>query len=198
MNTNDFVESWKAEEEIAYIHGWDFSHIEGRYTEQEDLPWDYREVIGRYLRPEGKILDIDTGGGEFLLSLGHPYENTAAMENYPPNVQLCRETLLPLGIDFRPGDGNGPLPFEDGSFDLVLNRHGDFHPEEIYRVLKPGSIFVTQQVGAENDRDLVQLVLPHAEKPFPHCTLKEQKKALEDAGFQIFLADQVAREGDGV
>ena len=52
MNTNELVKRWKAEEEIAHIHGWDFSHIEGRYMEEGDLPWDYREEILRYLKPE--------------------------------------------------------------------------------------------------------------------------------------------------
>ena len=154
MNTNELIKRWKAEEEIAHIHGWDFSHIEGRYMEEDDLPWDYRDEILRYLKPEMRILDIDTGGGEFLLSLNHPYSNTAATENYPPNVDLCRETLLPLGIDFRAADGKSVLPFEDASFDLVIDRHGDFNPREIYRVLKPGGLFITQQVGAENDREI--------------------------------------------
>ena len=81
----------------------------------------------------------------------------------------------------------------DESFDLILNRHGDLCPQELYRLLKKGGRFITQQVGAENDRDLVQLVLPHVEKPFPHCTLKEQKKALEDAGFQITEAAEAFR-----
>ena len=123
MNTNELIRIWKAEEEIAHIHGWDFSHIAGRYTEAEDLPWDYRAVIREQLRPEMKLLDIDTGGGEFLLSLGHPHENTAAMENHPPNVELCKELLLPLGIDFRPGDGKGKLPFDDGRFEPEFVAH---------------------------------------------------------------------------
>ena len=29
---------WEAEEEIAHIHGWDFSHIHGKYSEEDDLP----------------------------------------------------------------------------------------------------------------------------------------------------------------
>ncbi len=90
MEANEWIRAWKAEEEIAHIYGWDFSHIDGRYTEDVDFPWDYRQVIGEYLTPQKKLLDIDTGGGEFLLSLGHPYENTAATENYSPNVQLCK------------------------------------------------------------------------------------------------------------
>ena len=193
MNQNELIAVWKAEEDIAYIHGWDFSHLKGRYAEQDDLPWDYRAVIGEYLQPEMKILDIDTGGGEFLLSLNHPHENTAAMENYPPNVGLCKEVLLPLGIDFRPGDGNGKLPFADGGFDMVINRHGDFHAEEIYRVLKPGGLFVTQQVGAENDRELVQLLCGETEMPFSEQYLDITVGKFKEAGFQILRGEEAFR-----
>ena len=185
MNTNEWIQRWKAEEEIAHIHGWDFSHIEGRYMEEDALPWDYREEILRHLRPEMRVLDIDTGGGEFLLSLNHPHENTAATENYPPNVELCRNTLLPLGIDFRAADGRGILPFEEASFDMVINRHGDFNPEEIHRVLKPGGLFITQQVGAENDRELVELLCGHTELPFPDQYLKLVADRFSQTGLEI-------------
>ena len=185
MNTNELIKRWKSEEEIAHIHGWAFSHIEGRYMEEDDLPWDYREEILRYLKPEMRILDIDTGGGEFLLSLNHPYENTAATENYPPNVDLCCETLLPLGVDFRAADGKGVLPFVDASFDMVINRHGDFNPSEIYRVLKPGGLFITQQVGAENDRELVELLCGQTDLPFPDQYLKITIDRFSQTGFEI-------------
>ena len=193
MNIQEHIKHWKEEERIAHIQGWDFSHIAGRYTEQDDFPWNYREVIGQYLRPEMRILDVDTGGGEFLLSLKHPYENTAATENYPPNVQLCRERLLPLGIDFRPGDGKGKLPFPDNSFDLVLNRHGDFNPADSYRLLKPGGLFITQQVGAENDRELVALLCGETELPFPEQYLGITSGKFRDAGFVIFREEECFR-----
>ena len=153
--------------------------------EEDDLPWDYREEILRYLKPEMRILDIDTGGGEFLLSLNHPYANTAATENYLPNVDLCRETLLPLGIDFRAADGKGVLPFEDASFDMVINRHGDFNPAEIHRVLKSGGLFITQQVGAENDRELVELLCGQTDLPFPDQYLKITADRFSQTGFEI-------------
>lgn len=190
MNRDALISAWKAEEEIAHIHGWDFSHIDGRYAEQEDLPWDYRSVIGQHLRPDMRILDIDTGGGEFLLSLKHPYDNTAATENYPPNVRLCKEKLLPLGIDFRPGDGKEKLPFDNGSFDMVINRHGDFNEEEIYRVLKPGGLFVTQQVGAENDRELVTLLCGQTEMPFPDQYIELTSRKFRESGFTILRGDE--------
>jgi SAM-dependent methyltransferase len=187
------TDSWKAEEELAHIHGWDFSHIAGRYTEQDDLPWDYREMILQHLTPEMKLLDIDTGGGEFLRSLNHPCENTAATENYLPNVQLCRNVFTPLGIDFHAVDGKGMLPFEDNRFDIVINRHGDFNAAEIYRVLKPGGLFITQQVGAENDRELVMLLCGEVPLPFPEQYLNIMSGIFQDAGFEILKAEEAFR-----
>ena len=191
--TEEFRKQWEAEEDIAHIHGWDFSHIHGRYEEEEDLPWDYEKVINGYRTPEMKLLDYDTGGGEFLLSLKHPYENTAATEGYPPNVELCRETLLPLGIDFRECADESDIPFEDASFDLFINRHGSFDPEECFRVLRPGGLFLTEQVGSENDRDLVAMVLPDLSKPFPDLRLDIQREKFEKAGFEIVEADEAFR-----
>ena len=193
MKNNKFYEIWKAEESIAHIKGWDFSHIEDRYEEDTRFPWDYRDAILEILRPEMQIMDMDTGGGEFLLNLGHPHSNTAAMENYPPNVALCRETLLPLGIDFRPGSAAGPLPFEDSRFDLILNRHGDFNAEEIFRCLKPGGIFITQQVGAHNDRELVQLLQGDQPPVFSEQALDITCEKFRSAGFSILQAQECFR-----
>lgn len=179
MNQDHLIQSWLHEEEIAHIHGWDFSHIDGKY-EESPLPWNYREIIRKYLRSDLRILDMDTGGGEFLLSLNHPHANTAAIEAYPPNVQLCRETLLPLGIDFQEASADGPLPFENESFDLVLNRHGSFNAQEIRRVLRPGGLFITQQVGADNDRALVE-ALYDSPPPIPYS---EQRLSIIQSQFE--------------
>ena len=193
IRSEGLIKEWEAEEKIAHIHGWDFSHIHDRYEEEEDLPWDYEKIISRYLTPEMKLMDYDTGGGEFLLSLEHPYENTAATEGYPPNVELCRETLLPLGIDFRECADESGIPFEDASFDLLINRHGSFDPKECFRILKPGGLFITEQVGSENDRDLVAMVLPDLPKPFSDLKLDIQRKRFEEAGFEIIEADEAYR-----
>ncbi len=63
MNEIELISFWKKEESVAHIHEWDFSHIDGRYTEETDLPWDYQSIILHYLKPEMKLLDVDTGGG---------------------------------------------------------------------------------------------------------------------------------------
>ncbi|MBQ2750209.1 MAG: class I SAM-dependent methyltransferase [Clostridia bacterium] len=187
MEHQNKIDLWHAEEAAAHIHGWDFSHIADRYEEEDDIPWSYREEILSRLTPNMRILDIDTGGGEFLLSLGHPHENTAATESFPPNVSLCKSELLPLGIDFQEGGGDH-IPFDDRTFDMVINRHGDFDPQEIHRVLKPGGLFITQQVGAQNDRELVKLLLGDLHLPFPDQFLIIAEKQFKNAGFEILKA----------
>ena len=193
MNLNERIALWKAEEEIAYIHGWDFSHIEGRWAEDTEFPWDYTGVVREFLRPEMVLLDQDTGGGEFLLSLNHPHQNTAAMEGYPPNAELCKEVLLPLGIDFRPGKVAAPFPFPDGHFDMILNRHGDLNPKEVYRCLKPGGLFITQQVGAHNDRELVHLLRGEQPPAFPDQWLSAAVENFETVGFRILRQNECFR-----
>ncbi|MGM9638710.1 MAG: class I SAM-dependent methyltransferase [Butyricicoccaceae bacterium] len=193
MDSAELKKLWKQEEEMAHIHGWDFSHIYGRYAEENDLPWNYEQIVRQYLTSDTRLMDYDTGGGEFLLSLNHPYGKTAATEGYPPNIALCRRKLVPLGIRFKACSDPAAVPFEDEAFDLIINRHGSFDAGELYRLLGRGGVFVTEQVGGDNDRDLVEWVLPGTEKPFPHLNLTEQRVCFENAGFNILQAEEAYR-----
>lgn len=192
----DRLERWRTVEREAQIRGWDFSPIAGKFHEDDCFPWDYGNMIRRYVRPEDRILDMDTGGGEKLLALGHDPALTAAVEGYAPNVALCRERLLPMGIDFRPCADVSALPFADASFDVVLNRHGSYDFAEVRRVLKPDGVFLTQQVGAHNDRELVRLVLPETEESFPAHTLALQVGKCRESGMEILYAAEAYRHMD--
>lgn len=88
MNCDKLKEIWKKEEEMSF-KGWDFSYLNNRW-EDEELPWNYDDILRKYLRPEYSLLDMGTGGGEFLLSLKHPYHKTSVTEMWPPNVEECK------------------------------------------------------------------------------------------------------------
>jgi SAM-dependent methyltransferase len=46
------------------------------------------------------------------------------------------------------------LDLPDASYDLVLNRHVPVYAAEIMRVLRPGGVFITQQVGERNTQSI--------------------------------------------
>lgn len=52
-----------------------------------------------------------------------------------------------MGINFKECNNASAIPFDDASFDLIINRHGEFDAPELYRLLKDNGIFVTEQVG---------------------------------------------------
>ena len=66
MEKQALLNQWLYEQETAHIKGWDFSPIRGRYKEEDDLPWDFRNIIKFYLKDTDYLLDMETGGGEFL------------------------------------------------------------------------------------------------------------------------------------
>lgn len=192
MDKENLYKAWKNEEKNAHIQGWDFSHISKRYVEEDALPWDFKSVIKGYLTDDMHLLDMETGGGEFLLALNHPYSKTSAIEGYQPNVEFCKKKLLPLGIDFKEADGADRLPFGDLQFDIITNRHGDYTCSELNRVLKPNGLFLTQQVGAENDWELIKLLQPEIQEvAFPAQYLAIRQKELEENGFEILECGEV-------
>lgn len=181
-------EEWLREEQEIF-QGWDFSHLSGRW-ESEELPWDYTTVVNEYRNPDQKLLDMGTGGGEFLLSLKHPYENTSVTESWAPNIQLCKERLEPLGIKVSAVENISRLPFADDSFDIVVNRHAAYDADEIKRVLKPDGMFITEQVGEKNNILLSQRLIENYRPKYLNFTLKAELERFEDKRFVIRYRDE--------
>lgn len=172
-------------EEAAGFSGWNFSHLRGRWKDEQQ-PWDYEQILKEYLKPEHKLLDMGTGGGEFLLSLNHPTTQCSVTEGWEPNVKLCRERLEPLGICVRKIDDPKHIPYADEAFDIVINRHEAYDLNEVYRILKPEGIFITQQVGGSNDADLsVKLGCYRESVDTDAYDLHHAMAASKKAGFKV-------------
>lgn len=174
---------WLKEEAQAF-KGWDFSYLDGRWT-FEDVPWRYKELVQKNLTPDMNLLDMGTGGGEFLLTLNHPCEHTTVTEAYPPNITLLQKNIAPLGITVVPVEQDDVLPIDDEIFDIVINRHESFDEDEVFRMLRPGGVFITQQVGGQNNRALSELLIKDFESPYPNWDAANAAEDLEAAGFDI-------------
>ena len=189
MNTNDLLNQWKTEEQHAIL-GWDFSHIGGRW-DCPNPPWDYRSLVKTYLKDSHLLLDMGTGGGEILLTIGHPHDRTYVTEAYVPNLELCKETLSPLGITVAQTFADDKLPFGHGMFDFVINRHESFDLTEVDRVLKRGGYFITQQVGNQNSVDLVGRFVENYNPHNPSHTIDNYARTLERLNFRIIATDEI-------
>ena len=181
-NSNELKAAWKAEETKG-LTGWDFTYLDNRWK-SGDIPWDYRSVVMDSKKEEDRLLDMGTGGGEFLLTLNHPHNLTSVTEGYAPNVRLCLDRLAPLGITVRQVR-DGVLPFEEESFDLVINRHEDYREEQVGRVRKKEGLFITQQVGGRNNLPLSRLLIRDFTPQYPDSNLETAVRRLEKCGFKI-------------
>lgn len=166
--------------------GWDFTYINNRVV-TEVLGWDYRSIITPLLSDANYMLDMGTGGGEFLSALQPLPKYTYATESYEPNIPIAKDKLQPLGVVVLGIDDDNSLPIDDNIFDLVINRHESYSPREVFRVLKPGGRFVTQQVGGSNNVDLNELLGASASFGWDQWCLEYASNQLEENGFQLTM-----------
>lgn len=178
----------------APFEGWDFSYLEGRRV-WFTLPWDYAARVKARMQDTTAMLDMGTGGGEFIASLAPLPPRVRVTETYEPNVAVARRRLEPLGVtvcDTSDDPDNEHLPFDDGEFDLVINRHESYVPAEITRILKPGGTFITQQVGTGSEHALVEFFKGTYESD--DWTSAVTSRQLAEAGLTILEAQDVSPE----
>lgn len=100
----------------------------------------------------GKLLEVPVGTGVLTMPVYKtlPYADITCLDYSPDMIATAQRRANAVGltnVQFQQGDV-GALPFEDGSFDVVLSLNG-FHAfpdkeaayREVFRVLKPGGIF---------------------------------------------------------
>jgi SAM-dependent methyltransferase len=185
-----------AEAVAAPFQGWDFSWAGDRAT-VDAVGWNYRELVIAAASAARSMVDLGTGGGEFLAGLPSRPATTWATEAWAPNVAVAARALQPLGAGVAAVEGardndtwthqfageGGRLPLASGSIDLVVNRHEAYAPDEVRRVLASDGVFLTQQVGGANDIDLFDWF----DRPRPHVGwgLAEFVTQAESAGLSV-------------
>jgi SAM-dependent methyltransferase len=161
-----------------------------------EAPWDYTRLVRELASGSPDLLDMGTGGGEWLGALPERPVRTIATEAWEPNVPVAAGHLAAVGIPVVRDEGapdnveqgrldpRGRLAFRDGAFHLVVNRHEAFVAREVARVLDSGGVFLTQQVDNGNLDDCAAL-LGRGAPPEPHSWLAVAVRQLESAGFDV-------------
>ena len=137
--------------------GWDFSKLKC-VTEGEK--WQFYSLVAERLSNTEIWLDIGIGGGEKVL-------------------QIANKSLLHIGIDISKGMlktaknnlrnsklknvrfmrmDSDKLEFPDGFFDIITTRHCDFNTSEVFRTLKKGGYFLTQQVEFKDKENFKEIL----------------------------------------
>ncbi len=168
--------------------GWDFSWVKDRLTESE-TSWSYRNLVEDRLSHAEAVVDLCTGGGEFLANLGKLPKITYATEGYDPNVAVARKRLEPMGVQVVRFESDDELPLPSNVFDLVINRHGAYSPKELLRISTTGACFLTQQVGSDNASGLNQALNAPPPEHRTWC-LDEAVEQLTSLGLQIKKAEE--------
>lgn len=177
MGSERAAEELIAEAAAASVDGWGFGWLAGRATEERP-PWGYARLVADRMAHADAALDVDTGGGEVLAEVPRPPQLLTATEGWPPNVEVARRCLRRVGATVVAVAPDGPLPFRDASFDLVVSRHPvrtDW--TETARVLRPGGTYLSQQIGPGTMRELSEAILG----PLPPPTQRHPEEAVADA-----------------
>lgn len=187
--SEELLEKWQAEERQPFT-GWDFSYLANRWID-ETPPWSYEEMARELMTTSRAVLDLGTSGGEKLLGFKDVFPpRVVATEGYPPNFRLAQERLAPLGVEIVESDASlfEILPFEDATFDLVIDRHTAFNIAEVERVLTPRGIFLTQQVDGRNISDLSAAF--DCEQPWTYFTLDFVLDKIRETNLVVEIAQE--------
>lgn len=145
-------------EKVGSAVGWDFSRIENR-TKTVGEKWDFLEVVRNYVTNETILLDIGTDGGRKLLRVAISVKKAYGIDHQKSMITTANRNLAKSkrsNVEFKLADAR-KLPFPEESFDVVMCRHAPFYSEEVFRVIKPNGVFITQQVGEEDKQNIKEV-----------------------------------------
>lgn len=173
------------------FQGWDFSWITGTgRLHSKPLSWSYGSMAIAQIQKVNSLLDMGTGGGEFLSMLRPLPAKTAATEGYLPNLPVAKGRLEPLGVQVLQVEDDDRLPFEDGQFELILNKHESFSAKEVRRIIAERGIFLTQQVGGEDCNELNEKLGLSLPTDYTEWKLETAVRQLEENYFRVLCAKE--------
>lgn len=148
-------------------------------------PWSWREKVLDFLKPEDRLLVLFPADGKLLFSLGHNPARCTVLVRRGQTLAFA-----PGGICVSEEEPEEPLPFPNGSFDVILADSVSYALPEIHRVLSLGGYFLTRQTGGEDSFTLRCLLglKPAVERT--SFNLENELPRFLQAGFRVMYRNQ--------
>ncbi|WP_246079311.1 class I SAM-dependent methyltransferase [Paenibacillus piri] len=185
--TNQFYEA------VGRVNGWNFSRLK---VSSEGVAWNYYDEVARRCGTADLLLDVGTGGGEGLLTIAGSALLLIGIDRSAGMIETAKrnaQSANAANVRFFQMDSEHLL-FPDGLFHVAACRHAPFCAGEIARLLVSGGVFITQQVGESDKRNLAQ-AFGRGQHTDADGTLKNKYiTELQEAGFsdiQSFEYDAV-------
>ena len=172
--------------------GLDVTMLLGRISE-ESVGWNENKIIKKYIPNDSEVLDINSGRSGQLLNKKH---HTDAFDPDSEENQIWRHIYFgepgrihEAELTDEAEDLEAFLPERD-MFDAVLNKGITADPKRVYRILKPGGIYLLEQPGDQHNVDLIKKIIVGAVTAGGYPSLERAVMAHERAGFQVIYQEE--------
>lgn len=137
--------------DVAKEQGWAFDSIDPII----EYPCDYYyyKQVANVIQPTRVMLDIGCGSGEKAVRYFSNAKKVVMIDNESEMIKRARENIVKClsekeakKFETRVVDAGVKLDFEDESFDIVVSRHCGGNMSEVFRALKKGGIFISEDI----------------------------------------------------
>jgi len=163
--------------------GWDFGRLKKKVS---GVRWNFYEEVLKKCDKNTVLLDIGMGGGEKVLELADKVKLLVGIDHAEGMVKTARKNLTKSGrknVYFYQMEAR-KVGFPDGFFDVIACRQSNFFPKEVYRLLKPGGWFLTQQVGEDDKENITKCFGRGISQNKEGTLMNRYGRAMKQVGFK--------------
>lgn len=176
--------------QVGEVIGWDFSSVQ---LTREGQSWRFYNKVTDAAGSNDLLLDLGCGGGKKLLTVAEDFLLIVGIDSAEGMIKTAKENLAQSqanNVRFLPMDAK-KVKFPDQFFDLISCRHAPFDAQEVFRLLKPDGVFLTQQVSEGDKLNIKEHFgrgQDYGQEDGASC--KQRAKNLKAAGFSQVTQDQ--------
>ncbi|MDD8048896.1 MAG: hypothetical protein PHH04_04735 [Thomasclavelia sp.] len=125
-------------------------------VEDVNLNYDAQTILNNYVNEDTHLAIVSNDGGKFVSKLTNLPPITYVVET---KKEEAKERLNE-DIKVTSYTPEGKLPFKDEKLDVIMNARANYDKFEMYRVLKPHSYAIIDQLGSDNYSEIISLFMP--------------------------------------